>query len=1024
VLDQFLRLTGVSKEELSMALSVRFVSASAFEDASWYQLLVTVLSSEYIAASNKQVVGAAGLRKALYPFLSWAEARIDELSEIHAADWNSLRTALLIQLSEQLGALSYRTFILEANILWQCTGGASGQDKDSIVDRFAQAAVKRGRYLQRLYLTYPGLTRLIATTLLQWRQNVNDVLTRLREDGPKIQTTIFRGSPGTLQSIEGTLSDPHDGGKRVLILGFADGRRLVYKPRSVEVDVGYQQLISWLNSVGIEPRLRVLDVVAGSDYGWVEFVESAPLPAEDSARQFYIRHGILLAVLYLMKATDFHSENIIASGEQPVLVDLETLMHADAKLSGDDYRATCGEQMLRHSVFACGLLPGWASADLETPSPDLSGIGNREGQYYKNKSDVIETQDDGAIRVVRKRVAVLENANRPTYEGKRVNPSFYSDEVTQGFETCYRVLQANASALLSPWGPVARLLGAKVRHVPLATFAYAALLHRATHPDFLGRSVYRELVLANLAQRSRVIPSAGPLLKSELAALFAGDIPRFTSFPQATSVFDEQHVEIPDFLEEDAATAIRARAAGLAEDNLAFQKDIVRLSMATLRRRGEPGTESALPRPVPENALDRDEIVSEIRTVAGMVCDRAIQRDEEIDWIGLAQNGYDGSRLSAVGPDLYDGVSGIGVFLCYAGARLVDDRLLHTARLCGQTSLAAVRHNRTPAGGAFSGRGSVAYGLLHIATVLQEQAWFDRAIEFLLQLSDDPREDKMLDVISGSAGMCGVLVAAYRLTHVAALLDAAVRAAEHLLATHMDCEMGYGWPSRNSRAPLTGFAHGAAGFGWALLQVGHHASRDDFTIAGMKAFEYERSVYCDAKAGWPDFREGVAEGGGGGYPVAWCHGAPGIGLARAALPPGCIGKAEMIDIDNALETIRTSAISPTDCLCHGEFGNIELLLWAAGSTGRPHLRALAKRRATGAIQRFQDRRAWRCGCVPNEPVPGLLTGLAGIGYGMLRCYFPDETPSILAMEPPPSEIAAAESTAARKASMTCAPVCE
>jgi hypothetical protein len=33
-------------------------------------------------------------------------------------------------------------------------------------------------------------------------------------------------------------------------------------------------------------------------------------------------------------------------------------------------------------------------------------------------------------------------------------------------------------------------------------------------------------------------------------------------------------------------------------------------------------------------------------------------------------------------------------------------------------------------------------------------------------------------------------------------------------------------------------------------------------------------------------------------------------------------------------------------------------------------------------------------------VPGLMTGVAGIGYGLLRCYFPADVPSVLTLAPP------------------------
>jgi hypothetical protein len=43
-------------------------------------------------------------------------------------------------------------------------------------------------------------------------------------------------------------------------------------------------------------------------------------------------------------------------------------------------------------------------------------------------------------------------------------------------------------------------------------------------------------------------------------------------------------------------------------------------------------------------------------------------------------------------------------------------------------------------------------------------------------------------------------------------------------------------------------------------------------------------------------------------------------------------------------------------------------------------------------------------CAPSGevPTPGLLDGLAGVGYGLLRLGFPDVVPSVLVLAPTPT----------------------
>jgi lantibiotic modifying enzyme len=44
---------------------------------------------------------------------------------------------------------------------------------------------------------------------------------------------------------------------------------------------------------------------------------------------------------------------------------------------------------------------------------------------------------------------------------------------------------------------------------------------------------------------------------------------------------------------------------------------------------------------------------------------------------------------------------------------------------------------------------------------------------------------------------------------------------------------------------------------------------------------------------------------------------------------------------------------------------------------------------------------WICANPAGVESPGLMTGIAGIGYGFLRFADPDRVPSVLALEPPP-----------------------
>jgi hypothetical protein len=87
---------------------------------------------------------------------------------------------------------------------------------------------------------YPVLGRQVATCVEQWVETCIEFLGRLVDDLALIAHTFSpMQDPGQLVGVQGGLSDPHDGGRGVLILSFASGVRVVYKPNPLPVDAQF-----------------------------------------------------------------------------------------------------------------------------------------------------------------------------------------------------------------------------------------------------------------------------------------------------------------------------------------------------------------------------------------------------------------------------------------------------------------------------------------------------------------------------------------------------------------------------------------------------------------------------------------------------------------------------------------------------------------------------------------------------------------------------------------------------------------
>ncbi|HEV2844762.1 MAG TPA: lanthionine synthetase LanC family protein, partial [Thermoanaerobaculia bacterium] len=105
------------------------------------------------------------------------------------------------------------------------------------------------------------------------------------------------------------------------------------------------------------------------------------------------------------------------------------------------------------------------------------------------------------------------------------------------------------------------------------------------------------------------------------------------------------------------------------------------------------------------------------------------------------------------------------------------------------------------------------------------------------------------------------------------------------------------------------------------------------------------------------------------------------------------------EIAVARAAILRQGFGGSHCLCHGDLGNLDVLLEMGRRLGDAELLARVPRIAAGVLRGIEER-GWLTGALRSPEIPGLFTGLAGIGYQLLRLAAVEEVPSVLLLEPP------------------------
>ncbi len=960
----------------------------------------------------------------LAPVVTYAQERRDQLtgaasSLLSESAHTALERDFLGRLCELCAPTLYEGFKLHQMLEQPWTtllAVSSPGDPLSRRTYDSYVAAMRADGLSEFFLNRPVLARLLATVTEAWIETTAEFIGRLDSDLVAITKTLHSGVElGPVTDMDCGLSDPHNGRRTVSILTFSSGLKVVYKPKDLGLDVAWRELLCWLEVHGAPQSARAPIVLERKGYGWVEWIDSRPCADEAEARRFFRRAGSMLCLMHLLQGTDFHYENVIADGDQPVAVDLETLMHPwfvrAPSAHGPQSAIAAATESLRASVLATGYLPEWVVG----PGFELAGIGgiNPAELDAHTQWKFLHVNTDGMTLEKVPEVSEPE-LHLPTLKGQKLSCSMYSQEFVDGFKAMYSFLLDRRSEMADPSGPLAPFRGQIVRVLLRPTQVYAMLLRRSQENQNLSDGIDWSLQFDLLSRYTNWDDEDDPLWPAQLAersALARMDIPFFTtntgsgglSIPGAGII--QRCFEGPSF-NQTISRLLGLDQTGLQTQLLIIQHAIKNAAINVSAGGNQPWRNTSKTR-TGDSLLVPDFAVERARALAAILEREAVCADGGATWIGAVPlPGEERAQLKVIGYDLYSGASGIALFLA-ALRRITREARYHDLALAALAPFRAElrgaesgpRLTRIMGIGAGAGLGSVIYALVRSAALLDEPALLEDA-SYTASLITDERiaRDRRPDVIFGAAGAILGLLALYRASRDEFALDRAVACGRHLLAKQEHNEARRAGWKISGDTPLTGFSHGAAGIALALLRLYKATKTPEFLSAARRGINYERGEFSDQAGNWPDLRVVSHTKRGVRYLCQWCHGATGIGLARLGALDTLDDQQVRREIDVALKRTIEFPMAPLDHLCCGNFGRLETLFTSGQRLGQRKLISLAHERAIHLLQRASTNGGFFWPSGTDAQNPGFFCGVSGIGYQLLRFTFPEKLPCILLWE--------------------------
>lgn len=900
---------------------------------------------------------------------------------------------------------------LGADPLWQLF--VEARDPVAMVQRIADPAALAPRERYRCFLGELAASRLeplveiagvlvrhVVTSIEQWRSASSELVDRLVRHRRAISSALGIAAEGeslVLERVASGHGDSHRGGRSVAVVAYRDPagtlHRCVYKPKDLELEAFLGELLGSIDT-GEDAPLRAPRVFTGDGWGVAEFIDATPPRDSEALRRFYRNAGRLLAVLFVLGESDAHLENLIACDDQLVPIDAETLLGARVRegLPAADARTDTTPPppddarfwQIDESVMRVGLLPSWRLVGPRRTPLDVSVLGagatpprsNLHRGWRDLNTDAMLRQPAPAPETI---PACVPGGINRTAE--------HVDEIVAGLSDELARIVAAREDWLGPTGHLERGRGRRGRIVLRNTRVYAILREGLVTADALRDEAAQGLAIEPLARAWLHLGDPETIwafLRSEIEQLATLDLPMFDHRIGETALDLGSGRLLEGLLDHDGLSIARARLASLTPELVDFQR---RLARGSLRSRfmSDPRDLEMLD----EAAIDEGPKGSLAETPEVEHLDVAVATRRILDevvaaalddgqgtprWLGVDLIG-DTARhgFGILNASLYGGTAGIALALAAGERGDLANRAVAALIELARAEMGLRRRWWRDQSLGLAGAGGQLLTLALLAERSPDSSTEYRcALDALIEALDGERirHEHTADVLGGLAGLLGALIR----IETPKSLELALAAADRIL----ELQTPYGaWATAQGEL-LAGFSHGASGIvavlGGVAPLVSALGDRNACRLrdAIRRGIDFETTLFDPHEGNWRDRRAGRS-----GTMTSWCHGAPGVALARMALGELLTDAHEdeitrwRVEAEIALDTTaRTRRRSRS--LCCGAPGRAVIL--ALGGRHDEARRTLAV--AVAGHQRLD-------GSQVSEERPGLFTGTAGLALAGL-----------------------------------------
>lgn len=852
------------------------------------------------------------------------------------------------------------------------TGGKSEQFKI-----YEEQVLNDKSYRLELFHQYPLMFEKLALKTKAFLAFYKEIIENLLSVWTELKVNA------TLDRIILGQGDTHNSGKSVAKLVFSDQSIYIYKPRSLTIDVAFNKLLEKYNLwVDSEKTLKTYGVISRDNFGIVELVPHNCKVDYMEKKRYYFRCGELLAILYSLNASDMHCENLIASGEYPVIVDSETVISPFACKNISELQLLEKTESLKRT----GLLPLYIGSD--SNKVEMGGIGTLVNQKTPYKSYSVKNQGQSDIELVfdYQEMKTDQNTFGDDLDKKNVK------DIEEGFCFTYKLLMSRRKDYIETIKTL--FSDVQIRVILKSTAVYSTLLGLLYHPDILMDSLSQRIILCK-DYLEHYIKFDPEVYRLENCALLRGDIPYFFTYAKDKDIYSEQS-KISDFYSVTPLEQVIDKITHMSEDDLYFQARILHQSYFGEKAEYAKDTTGLV---FEDYSIDEKSYLELAEKILNVMLEKSFTfGDNYRSWVDCLFDDKDDKivNYSYVGGDIYNGEAGIALAYLYYGVVSAKHRYIEIAESIaayGNNSIQFLSEKQHPLIGAFTGLAGNLYLNAKLFEYTNKEIYKTYCLELIDKIGKIISYDKMLDVIGGAAGYLLVLCSIFENIddpQLRSISQKQMREVKKFLVDRFDYESG-GWKLtiEGREKIFTGFGHGDSGIITAIARCNSLLDSDKDKSIIETVIRRHKSFFSYENKGWYRTNEKELIGYG------WCHGTSGILLSRLLLKQYGYKNIDD-DIRCAMEISSARSFGNNTSLCHGDFSSLEIMKLAGHILADD--KVLEKERLSfhwlyeNIMQKRYDGKCFR-----GTEVLGLMLGLSGYVYSLVS-HSSDQVPSILYLQ--------------------------